>query len=74
VNKKDIDPANVQVRPMEEDVDAIGVMDSMCFGAPRPEYCREKLGPANKGAGINSSLVAEARTSMSQVDCKGKAR
>ena len=30
VNKKDIDPANVQVRPMnEEDVDAIAVIDSM---------------------------------------------
>ena len=72
MNKKDIDPANVQIRPMkEEDVDAIAVIDSMYFGAPRPEYYREKLGSATKGAGINTSLVAEARTSISQVDCKG---
>jgi hypothetical protein len=45
LNKKDIDPANVQIRPMkEEDVDAIAVIDGMYFGAPRPEYYREKLG------------------------------
>jgi hypothetical protein len=30
LNKKDIDPVNVQIRPMkEEDVDAIAVIDSM---------------------------------------------
>ncbi|MCX5872956.1 MAG: hypothetical protein NTY51_06940 [Deltaproteobacteria bacterium] len=51
MNKKDIDPANVQIRPMkEEDVDAIAVIDSIYFGAPRPEYYREKLGSATKGA------------------------
>jgi len=39
VNEKDIDPANFQIPPMkEEDVDAIAVVDSMCFGTPRPEY------------------------------------
>ena len=71
MNKKDIDPANVQIRPMkEEDVDAIAVIDSMYFGAPRPEYYREKLGSATKGAGINTSLVAEARTTILQAECK----
>jgi hypothetical protein len=71
VTKKDIDPANVQVRPMyEEDVDAIAVIDSMYCGAPRPEYYREKLGSATKGAGISTSLVAEARTSIAPVDYK----
>jgi hypothetical protein len=30
LNKKDIDPANVQIRPKEEeDVDAIAVIDGM---------------------------------------------
>jgi hypothetical protein len=52
----------------EEDVDAIAVIDGMSFGAPRPEYYREKLGSAAKGAGINTSLVAEARTIISQVE------
>ena len=55
----------------EEDVDAIAVSYSMYFGSPRPEYYREQLGSATKGAGINTSLVAEARTTISQVDCKG---
>jgi len=32
LNKKDIDPVNVQIRPMkEEDVDAVAVIDSMYF-------------------------------------------
>ena len=69
MNKKDIDPANVQIRPKEEeDVDAIAVIDSMYFGAPRPEYYREKLGSAAKGAGINTSLVAQARIIITQVE------
>jgi hypothetical protein len=68
--KKDTDPANVLIRPMkEEDVDAIAVIGSMSFGAPRPEYYREKLGLATKGTKMNTSLVSEARTSISQVDC-----
>ncbi len=54
----------------EEDGDAIAISDSMYFGAPRPEYYREQLGSATKGAGINTSLVAEARTSILQVECK----
>jgi hypothetical protein len=72
VNKTDIDPANVQIHPMkEEHAGAVAAIDSMCFGEPRSEYYREKLGWATKGAGINTSLVAEARTSISQADCKG---
>jgi hypothetical protein len=71
VNKKDIDPANVQIRSMkEEDVDAIAVIGSMHFGAPRPEYYREKLGSATRGAGISTSLVAEARTTILPAECK----
>jgi hypothetical protein len=54
----------------EGDVDAIAVIDSRYFGAPRPEYYREKLGSATKGAGINTSLVAEARTTTWQAGCK----
>jgi hypothetical protein len=54
----------------EEDVDAIAVIDSMYCGAPRPEYYREKLGSATKGAGINTSLIAEARTTTLQAECK----
>ena len=71
MNKKDIDPANFQMRPIrQQHVDA-GV-DRMCVGAPQPEYCRETLGSASKGAGMNTSLVAEARTSILQAECKGK--
>ncbi len=54
----------------EEDVDAIAVIHSIAFGAPRPEYYRERLGLATKGAGISTSLVAEARTSILQAECK----
>jgi hypothetical protein len=71
-NKQDVDPGNVQNRPMkEENVDDFAVIDGMYFGAPRPEYHREKLDSATKGARINTFLVSETRTSMSQVDCKG---
>jgi hypothetical protein len=71
VNKRNIDPANVQICPMkEEDVDAIAVIDSRAFGARRPEYYREKLGSATKGAGINTSLVAVAQTTILQAECK----
>jgi hypothetical protein len=62
---KNIYPANFHIPPMkEEGVDAVAVIDSMCFGAPRPEFCGEKLGSTTKGAGINTSLVAEARTTI----------
>jgi len=48
VNKKDIDPTHVQIRPMkEEGFDAIAAIDGMCFEAPRPEYYRKKLGSAH---------------------------
>jgi hypothetical protein len=71
VNNQDIDPASVQIRPMRTgDLDAIAVIDCVCFGARPPEYYREKLSSATRGAGINTSLVSEARTSISQVDCK----
>ncbi len=70
-NLEKIDPEKIQIRPMkEDDADAIAVIDSMYCGAPGPEYYREKLGSATKGAGFNTYLVAEARTSISQVDCK----
>ena len=72
MNKKDIDPANVQIRHMEdEDGHAVAVIDSVYFGAPQPEYYRKKLGSATKGSGINTSLIAEARMSISQGACKG---
>jgi hypothetical protein len=72
VNKKDIDPTNVQIRTMrEEEVDAMAVLGRKYFGAPRPECYQERLGSATRGAGINTSFVAAARTSISQVGCKG---
>jgi len=71
VNNKDIGPANVQNRPMkEEDVGAVAVIDRLCLRAPRLEYYREKLGSATKGARINTSLGARARTTMLQAECK----
>jgi len=72
VNKKDVDAANLQIRPMkEQDVHTIAIIDSVYFGAPRPEYYGERLGSATNGPGINAFWVAEALTSISQVDCKG---
>ncbi len=71
MNKKDIDSANVQIRPLkEEGTNAVAVFGSMYFGTPGPEYYREKLGSAAKGAGINTSLVAEARTTILQAEGK----
>ena len=71
MNKKDNDPAYLQTRPMkEEDVGAIVAIGSMYFGGRRPEYYREKLGSATKGAGIYASLVAGARTTILQAECK----
>ena len=55
-----IDPETLAIRVMTEaDVDAIVAIDSMYFGSERPEYYREKLAAATRGAGINTSLVAE---------------
>jgi hypothetical protein len=71
VNKKDIDPTNVQIQPIrDEGLDVTAVIDSMRFGVPRPEYYWEKLDSATRGAGIIISLVAEERKSISQFDCK----
>jgi hypothetical protein len=71
MNKKDIDPANVLIRlAKEKDVDAIAVIAGMCSGTPRPEYYREKLGSASRETGISTSLVAEARTTILQAECK----
>lgn len=72
MNKKDFDPANVQIRSMkEEDAAGIAVANGMRFGAPRPRYYGQKLDSATKGAGINTSSVAEVWTGISQVGCKG---
>ncbi len=69
--KKDIDPANLPIRPMKEDeVDAVGVAESRYFGVARPEYYWVKSGPATKGTGNSISLVAEARMSILQAECK----
>lgn len=55
-----IDPERVEIRVMNEgDLAAITDIDSMYFGGARTEYYREKLDAATKGAGINTSLVAE---------------
>jgi hypothetical protein len=73
VNNEHVELTNFETRPMrEEDVHPNGVIDSMSFGACRPEYYREKLGSATKGAGIDTSLVAQARTTILQAECKRK--
>lgn len=60
MSTKRIDPETVEIRVMTEaDVDPIVAIDSMYFGTERPEYYREKLAAATRGAGINTSLVAE---------------
>lgn len=57
---KEIEPEKIQIRIMRGgDLEAITNIDSMYFGTSRPEYYREKLASATKGAGINTSLVAE---------------
>ncbi len=57
---KTIDPQLIVIRPMkEEDLEAIVAIDTMYFGNDRPDYYQEKLTAATKGAGINTSLVAE---------------
>ena len=60
MTSKEFDPAAVAIRVMNEgDLEAITAIDCMYFGVERVEYYKEKLGAATKGAGINSSLVAE---------------
>lgn len=57
---KEFDPAKVAIRVMNEgDLEAITAIDCMYFGSERPEYYKEKLDAATRGAGINASLVAE---------------
>ncbi len=61
MSTKKIDPESVAIRSItERDLEAIVAIDSMYFGAERPAYYKEKLIAATKGAGINTSLVAEA--------------
>jgi predicted N-acetyltransferase YhbS len=56
-----IDPESAIIRPMtQDDLDAIVAIDAMYSGGERPEYYKEKLNAATRGAGINTSLVAEA--------------
>ncbi len=75
MKKKDTDVMNVQSRPgKEKDSDVLAIIGGMYRGARRAEYYRKELGLANKRAGINTSLVAEARTSMSEAECKGQTR
>lgn len=60
MSTKTINPEALQIRVMgEQDLDSIVAIDTMYFGRERPEYYREKLTSATKGAGINASLVAE---------------
>jgi predicted N-acetyltransferase YhbS len=57
---KEIEPEKIAIRPIREmDLEAITAIDAMYFGTARPEYYQEKLSAATKGAGINTSLVAE---------------
>ena len=72
MNKRDVDPVNVQTSLIQEDT--VAVIDSVHFGASRPEHYWKKHGSATKGSGINTSLVAEVRATISQADCKGKTR
>jgi hypothetical protein len=67
MKKQDIDPANVQIRPMqEENVHAIPLVDTMYAGTPSsPGILSEERGAAVERIGIGTSLVAEARTSIS---------
>jgi len=58
---KEANRAQIEIRPMKEgDLEAITAIDMMYFGMSRPDYYREKLSAATRGAGINTSLVAEA--------------
>lgn len=55
-----IDPEQITIRPMkEDDLEAIVAIDTVYLGSDRLDYYKEKLVAATKGAGINTSLVAE---------------
>jgi len=70
-NQRDSDAAIVRIRPVkDEDVETIGVLDSVSFGVPGLDHDREKRGSAAGRTGISVSLVADAAMSISQVDCK----
>jgi predicted N-acetyltransferase YhbS len=57
---KEIEPGGIDIRVMNVgDLEAMTAIDAMYFGVSRPEYYKEKLDTATRGAGINSSLVAE---------------
>ncbi|MFH0821321.1 MAG: GNAT family N-acetyltransferase [Pseudomonadota bacterium] len=57
---KKLDPESLKIRPMtEQDLDSIVAIDNMYFETDRPDYYREKLAAATRGAGINTSFVAE---------------
>ncbi len=69
MSKKDGGQENSRTRPRkEEQADAIALIDRVYSGAPRPEYCREKLGSATIGAGISTSLSAQDRTTILQAE------
>lgn len=71
MRKKDVHPANDQIRPMkEEDLDAGAVINSMPFGASRTEYCREKPGWVAKGLRNAMFWVTGARTAILPGKCK----
>jgi len=60
MRRKKIEPESLVIRVMkEDDLDGIVAIDAMYYGRERPEYYKEKLAAATKGAGINTSLVAE---------------
>ena len=68
VHKTCIDPTNVQGLPVEEHVGIVAGNDRMIFKEPRPEYYCKRLCFAVKGAGNSTSLVAEARMNISQIE------
>ncbi len=71
MSKNDINPANVQTRPIREDDVALAAgIDGNFLGTPNSEWYRGKPGLAGDGAGINTLLVAEARTTVLQAECE----
>ena len=70
MNGKCLDTVSVRVDPIKEDTDAGPVVGSTYFGASRSKNCRGGL-IQPPVAWISTCLVVEARTSISQTDCKG---
>jgi hypothetical protein len=68
VHKTYIDPTNVQGLPVDEHVGIVAGNDRMIFEEPRPEYYWKRLCFAVNGAGNPTSLVAEARMNISQIE------